>query len=858
MRTKIDFGIDLGTTNSAIAKMDNGKPTIIQTDTQKDTLPSCIAVNPRKNLIYGDAAYAANIKDKLRLLKTFGEDDSNCYLEFKRNMGKDIKRYSSILGKDFSPEELSSEVLKRLKSFVPDEQLKSIVITVPAKFTIAQNEATRKAAKLAGFEVVELLQEPIAASIAYGLDAKNKEGIWLVFDFGGGTFDAALVRVEEGIMKVLDTEGDNELGGKDLDLAIVDKIIIPYLQDNYSIGSFLSDKKKRQILRDAMKSFAERAKIDLSFNSTTDITTMPSEIGAMDNENNELELCLDVTQNDLIPVFEPIFQKAIDITKQLLQRKSLKGSDLDCLILVGGPTYSPILQKMLKEQITTNVIAKNQMTAVAIGAALYASTKDVGVVLPPLQKGTVALEIKYNATTVQMEEFINIKINSKESNLELPEKLYVTLQRADKSFSSDRVQINDLRATLINVQLNLNNVNHFSIIVTDENHDVISCEPNSINILQGLKAPLAPLPYNIGIEVWNEKRNLKIFKGLKGLEKNQILRNAVGQSEGLKTPKQIRPGNSSDKLIIPIYQGEDGAENTNSFYSNHVTDVIITGEKFPRVLPANSDMEITFTFNENGAMPVCSVFFPAINYTEEISLEYNKDPKVDAAWLKNEIKYDIARVNNVLKADTNIELQKSLKSLKGLEENFIQEEGSEEGKMRILKNLRNIRLIIDKFENDKAWPAIRQELTETYYQVKNLVEVLRSEGAPDNLSMPKVEAQLSDFERKVEEIVRLKDVDLAMENVNEIRDFERAIADALMPKGEREKQYIDYMNRNFNSITWINATKAREFINKAISIISDGDNVKQLSGLCSQISDLVDRTVDRPPIPIPIFAGIIQ
>jgi molecular chaperone DnaK len=227
MRNKIDYGIDLGTTNSAIARMENGKPKVIQTDLQKDTMPSSVAINPRKNIIVGDAAYAANIKDKLRLLKTFGKDDSNSYLEFKRTMGKDIKYHSSLLGKDFSSEELSAEVLKKLKSFVTDEQIKSIVITVPAMFTMAQNEATINAAKLAGFEVVELLQEPIAASIAYGLDSKEKDGKWLVFDFGGGTFDAALVKVDEGIMKVLDTEGNNELGGKDLDLAIVDNIIIP-------------------------------------------------------------------------------------------------------------------------------------------------------------------------------------------------------------------------------------------------------------------------------------------------------------------------------------------------------------------------------------------------------------------------------------------------------------------------------------------------------------------------------------------------------------------------------------------------------------------------------------------------------
>ena len=148
--------------------------------------------------------------------------------------------------KDFTSEELSAEVLKTLKSFISDESFKSIVVTVPAKFTVNQKDATLRAAELAGFEHCELLQEPIAASMAYGLDSKNKDGFWLVFDFGGGTFDAALLRVEEGIMKVIDTEGDNYLGGKNLDYAIVDEIIIPYFQENFVIDSILADEKKEK------------------------------------------------------------------------------------------------------------------------------------------------------------------------------------------------------------------------------------------------------------------------------------------------------------------------------------------------------------------------------------------------------------------------------------------------------------------------------------------------------------------------------------------------------------------------------------------------------------------------------------
>ncbi|MBK9552376.1 MAG: Hsp70 family protein [Saprospiraceae bacterium] len=246
MRTKIDYGIDLGTTNSAIARMENGKPVILKSDVQMDTLPSCIAVTPRKSIIQGVAAAKAYRTEKLRALELNNDGASNAYLEFKTTMGTDITYPSSFLNKEFTSEELSAEILLKLKSFVKDENVNSIVITVPARFKVPQNEATIKAGKLAGFEVVELLQEPIAASIAYGLDAKNKDGIWLVFDFGGGTFDVALVKVVQGVMTVIDTAGDNNLGGKDLDLAMIDKLIIPYLDENYSIKSFLKDPLKKK------------------------------------------------------------------------------------------------------------------------------------------------------------------------------------------------------------------------------------------------------------------------------------------------------------------------------------------------------------------------------------------------------------------------------------------------------------------------------------------------------------------------------------------------------------------------------------------------------------------------------------
>ena len=185
-RNKIDYGIDLGTTNSAICRMEKGEPIVIKTDVLKDTMPSCVSVNKKGSIKLGDGAYNTMKQDKRRATKTWEREASNTYVEFKRTMATDTKYQCANLGKTFSSEGLSAEVLKTLKSFVTDESFGSVVITVPAKFTVNQKTATMEAATMAGFKHCELLQEPIAASMAFGLSADEKDGLWMVFDFGGG------------------------------------------------------------------------------------------------------------------------------------------------------------------------------------------------------------------------------------------------------------------------------------------------------------------------------------------------------------------------------------------------------------------------------------------------------------------------------------------------------------------------------------------------------------------------------------------------------------------------------------------------------------------------------------------------
>ena len=299
---------------------------------------------------------------------------------------------------------------------------------------------------MAGFDHCELLQEPIAASMAYGLKADEKEGYWLVFDFGGGTFDAALLKVEDGIMQVIDTEGNNYLGGKNLDYAIVDQIIIPYLQENYTIEGILADETKKQSLRDAMKFYAEQAKNQLSFKEKCDITSQLDEFGD-DDEGEPLELDMVITQAQLKPVVAPIFKKAVDIVKDLLERNNLTGK-LNKLILVGGPTFSPVLRDMLKEQITPNVDTSiDPMTAVAKGAALYASTKDADInhtTVGTSNKAKAVLDVSYKSDSVETLEFVSAKLLPSESIGITGNTVYVELTRSDNAWSSGKVEIKDI------------------------------------------------------------------------------------------------------------------------------------------------------------------------------------------------------------------------------------------------------------------------------------------------------------------------------------------------------------------------------------------------------------------------------
>lgn len=815
-RIKIDYGIDLGTTNSAICRMEKGEPVVIKTDVLKDTMPSCVSFTKRKSVKAGDSAFNDMKSDKRRASKSGKKGVSNAYVEFKRTMATDTRYHSSFMERDYTSEELSAEVLKTLKSFVTDESFSSVVITVPAKFTVIQKTATIEAAKLAGFKHCELLQEPIAAAMAYGLNTDSKNGIWMVFDFGGGTFDAALLKVEDGIMQVFDTEGDNYLGGKNLDYAIVDKIIIPYLMDNYSLGSTIEDAAKKEVLRDAMKTYAEEVKNQLSFKDKEDILSNLGDLGE-DEDGEEIELDLTVTQEEAFNVMRPYFQKAVDICKNLLQRNNLSGNQIDKLILVGGPTHSPLIRQMLKEQVTQNVDTSiDPMTAVATGAALYASTMDAEVSEEDIEVGTVTFEIGYESTSVETTEWVSIKLadNSPVS------KAWVELVRGDKAWSSGKVEIdaagNVLEANLVDSKPNL-----FSVMAYDEKGNILPCFPIEFTIIQGAKVGAAPLPYNIGIAIRSDEKKRAVFRMAKGLEKNKPVP-ATGVVNDLKTTSKLRPGVESDKLTIPVYQTDDhsGAEGRSAYLYEYVADVVITGEDVEFLIPEDSPVDVTLKVDSSEQMTL-EVHFLASDISIEKKLDTSKKQSVEEAekTIKEQLEEAQRSIDRLATANiTTDKIQGELDMVK-------EEAKNNSEKKAVLQHLKEVLRKIESLDESTEWQRLEAELRDDFDSL---------EKAQNDLGNENTAQLVNQLRTQTDQVIRSKDVSMGREVLDQINSLFVHLTMLYQCMG-----LIRHYNDCFSTVRWKDISRARQLINRGLEEISNQPTVEKLQPIACEILNLM-------------------
>ena len=361
-------GIDLGTTNSEVAIVEAGKATIIKSAEGQSYFPSVVAFTKDGEMLVGEAAKRQAVTNPEGTVQ-----------RIKRKMGTGEK--IKLRGKEYTPEQISAFILQKIKKDAEDfigEKIVDAVITVPAYFNDDQRQSTKDAGVIAGLNVKRIINEPTAASLAYGLDKKGDHKI-AVYDFGGGTFDITLMEVGEGVFEVLSTNGDTQLGGSDLDQALVD-----YIAEEFKKEHKVDLKKDPKTLQRILEA-AEKAKMELSSTLQTEIN-LPY-ITVLDNEPKHLEMKL--TRAKFEGIISPIVGKTENPCKQALKDAKLKPADIDHIVLVGGTTRIPLVIKRVEEIFGKKPKRDvDPMECVAAGAAIQA-----GILSGDIDKDIVLLDV---------------------------------------------------------------------------------------------------------------------------------------------------------------------------------------------------------------------------------------------------------------------------------------------------------------------------------------------------------------------------------------------------------------------------------------------------------------------------------
>lgn len=353
----VTIGIDLGTTNSAIAYLKNNRPEIIPNERGERTTPSVVSIN-NGNILIGTPA-----KNMIR----FKPD--NVISEIKRKMGNQEK--ITLDGREYTPEEISAFIIKYLIECAEDylgEKVEEAVITVPANFNDLQRRATMNAADIAGVKVERIINEPTAAALAYGLDHYDNDENILVYDLGGGTFDVTILEFFDGIFDIQGGAGDNYLGGSDFDQLLLDYIINEFKDSkDIDLGKYINER--------IFKETAEEIKIELSSAKSHDFSHSFTE-GLTDSEGNPISTKLKVSRAKFEELVNDLVARTVELTDKALEDAELSAGEIDTVLVVGGSTRVPLVREVLENKFGTKVrFDINPDEAIALGAAIQAAIK---------------------------------------------------------------------------------------------------------------------------------------------------------------------------------------------------------------------------------------------------------------------------------------------------------------------------------------------------------------------------------------------------------------------------------------------------------------------------------------------------
>lgn len=687
-RSTIDFGIDLGTTNSAIAVVTNGQVEVIKNNDGQELTPSAVWFGSDGSEEVGSGAY-----------RKFARGDTSVYAGFKRQMGKRLAAASTAGDPGRTPDQLAAAILKDLRISAEawaGAPISSAVITVPANFELAQAEATQRAAKLAGITHAPLLQEPIAAGLAYGYQRQIGDTQFLVFDLGGGTLDVTLLRIRDGLLTVVAQDGDNFAGGRDWDRYLASYVSERLRDEGHALWA--ADAREGQRDFRTLTWLAEQAKIRLSRVESLEFV-VDGEV--RDRNSDPVRASVRLTREQYEKLISADIDRAVGFTRKLLDAQGVAPTDVSRLLLVGGPTLTPALRRALLDGLGIELETRiDPMTVVARGAAVFAG----GIVLgsdraPRPDQGDLILRLAYPPVSGDTEASIGGRLESG-----APDGVQIEIRRVDGGWSSGRLGLQS-GAFLTHVPLVVGVTNVFDILAYDDNGTRRSTSPARFAITQGLTAGDPPLSRSIWIvgidrESGQEKQVLMLRRGAALPAVHELT---------VRARSDVNPGQSDEIIDIHVVEGDHDRHELN----RHVGYLRIDGMSVSRAVPAGTPIEVKVRVDTSRGI-VGTAYVPLLDLSIEGVLQDKYLPTVDPEHLDQDLSRELERAAEVAGSRTSelAEIQRDAARLRA--EIGQARAGDEEQADRADRELRELKASVDRLaantEVERLEEQLRREL----------------------------------------------------------------------------------------------------------------------------------------------------
>lgn len=678
-------GIDLGTTNSTVAVFDGKELTLIRNREGSVLTPSVVRIDARGNVLVGARAR--------RFLDT---DPENTRGEFKRLMGTAHQLEFRASGISRRPEELAAEVLKSLRQDVADQlgvAPDRAVVSVPALFELHQTAAASEAARRAGFERIELIQEPVASAIAAGWTQDGSNGPWLVYDLGGGTFDVSLLETRDGLLRVVAHDGDNFLGGRDFDRALVDLALARLSADGIVIDR--ANPRHAPALR-RLRLAAEEAKIEL-----TRAAEAPIFVAGLDVDGQSVDVDTIVTRSEYEAVIGPLIDRSLNICTRLLAANGLGNGGLERVVLVGGPTVIPLLRERVRSVLGAGFgEGLDPMTLVAQGAALFAGTValDGRPAVEAAEPAGPKVWLQFPAMTSDLSPFVVGKLLDQSSAIR-----EVKIDRLDGEWHSDPTPCEADGTFSMMVRLLPRQNTSFAVHGLLDDGRAIALHPAQFSITHGMTLGEPPLSRSIGVALADDRVQVYFNRG------NPL---PIRRTFVLHTVETVDPAAEGHALKVPIVQGE--------FARAHLCRLVgtleIASSALNAPLPAGSEVELMLELDRGGQLRARARVASTDQIFDQVALLVTPQVSLEALGdLLAKLRSRAADLSRAAFKDrsgkTAARLSGAMTHLDDVERNIMAARGGDlDAGEQARRELSDFDALLAEVEADQAWPELKEKI----------------------------------------------------------------------------------------------------------------------------------------------------